>query len=334
MTVLESTAIAVLGSLAGIVLYLIAMPLVGLVPFGGQPIGAGELWVGPGLLLFVVLAVAALAAISAAVGLRQVSISPLGVRTRQTAPRMHWMRFVIGAAAVLLAYALLGAMSGIADIALSIAVLGTGFGIGIGVLNLIGPWALGIAARISLRRANTATKLLAARGILESPKAAWRQVSALSMVCFTAVVAGAGAALLQTAQAEGPEDFLLQDVMTGVFITVIAGFLMVACSAGINQAATVLDRAELYRSLHRMGMPREVIDAARTGAVMQPVVLVSAASAAVSAVLLFPVTGAAILFNPVAMAFLAGCVVVGILLVRAGLAATSPVLTSVLEREA
>ena len=91
---------------------------------------------------------------------------------------------------------------------------------------------------------------------------------------------------IDTLKGEGPEDFLLQDIMTGVLITVIAGFLMVACSAGINQAATVLDRADLYRSLDRMGMPREVIDAARIGAVMQPMLLVSIVSTAVPAVLI------------------------------------------------
>jgi hypothetical protein len=79
-----------------------------------------------------------------------------------------------------------------------------------------------------------------------------------------------------------------------------------------------------------MGMPREVIDAARIGAVMQPLLLISIVSTAVPAVLLFPLTGAALLVAPVSVAFLVGSVAVGVALVRAGLAATGPVLSGVL----
>ena len=332
MTVLESTAIAVVGSVAGIVLYLIAMPLVGLIPFGGAAIGAGALWVGFGTLAFVVAAVAALAAISAAIGLRQVTISPLGVRTRQTAPRMHWMRVVLGAVAILGAYILLGSMSEIADAAITIAVLGTGIGMGIAVLNLIGPWALGIAARLSLRRAKTAAALIAARGILESPKAAWRQVSGVAMTSFVAVVAGTGIAFVNTLTGDYEEDtmLLLADVRTGIIITVAASFLMVACSVGVNQAATILDRRDLYVSLDRLGMPREVIESSRSRAIMGPLRFVSFGSALVGAVLVLPLVGITFIVAPTSLMVIAGCLVGGVLLVWLSLKATSPVLTRVL----
>ncbi|MGW9404740.1 FtsX-like permease family protein [Arthrobacter sp. NPDC055585] len=331
VTVLEAAAQALAGAVAGVLGYVVLAPFVQLIHFRGAPLGSA-FWLHPAAVLIAVAAVVVLAAVSSVISLRRVVISPLGVRTRADAQKVHWSRAGIAVLIVVLCVAALMTPVGIA--ALALAIMFGAFAAGLAVLNLVGPWLVTLSAKRRLRRAATPQALLAARIVLDAPKAAWRQVSALSMVCFTAVVAGAGAALLQTAQAEGPEDFLLQDMLTGVIITVIAGFLMVACSAGINQAATVLDRAELYRSLHRMGMPRDIIDAARIGAVMHPVVLVSAASAAVSGVLVFPVTGAAILFNPVAMVFLAASVAAGVFLVRAGLAATSPVLTSVLERDA
>lgn len=334
MTVLESTAVAVLGSLAGIVLYLMAMPLVGLIWFAGGPIGAGELWVGPGVLALVVVAVAALAAISAAIGLRQVTISPLGVRTRQTAPRMHWMRIVVGIVAILAAYALLGSMSGIADVALTIAVLGTGIGIGIAVLNLIGPWAIGIAAKISLRRAKTAARLIAARGILESPKAAWRQVSGVAMTSFIAVVAGTGIAFVNTLTGDYEQDTLtlLADVRTGIIITVVMSFLMVACSVGVNQAASILDRRDLYVSLDRLGMPREVIESSRSRTIMSPLRFVAFGSALIGAVLVLPLVGITFIVAPASLLVIAGCLLGGVLLVWLSLKATSPVLTRVLSQ--
>ena len=327
VTVLEASAQALAGALGGVAGYLFLAPFVQLIHFRGAALGAAY-WLHPAAGLFAVASVVLLAAVSSAVGLRKVIISPLGVRTRATAQKVHWSR--AGIAAAVIGVGVLALMVPGAGAALGIMVIFGVFAAGMSVLNVVGPWLVARSAKRRLRRAHTPQALMAARIVLDAPKAAWRQVSALSMVCFTAVVAGAGAAALQGAQPEGPEDFLLQDIMTGVLITVIAGFLMVACSAGINQAATVLDRADLYRSLDRMGMPREVIDAARIGAVMQPLLLVSIVSTAVPAVLLFPLTGAALLVSPVSVAFLAGSVVVGVALVRAGLAATGSVLTGVL----
>lgn len=328
VTVLEAGAQALAGALAGVAGYVVLAPFVQLIHFRGAPLGAAY-WLNPGAGTATVAAVVLLAAVSSAVGLRRVTVSPLGVRTRAKAQKVHWSR--AGIAVAVLGLCVLALVIPGAGAALGLMIIFGVFAAGMSVLNLAGPWLVGVSARRRLKRAQTPQALLAARIVLDSPKAAWRQVSALSMVCFTAVIAGAGAAALQGAQAEGPEDFLLQDIMTGVFITVIAGFLMVACSAGINQAATVLDRAELYRSLAKTGMPREVIDAARIGAVMQPVLLVSLVSCAVPAVLLFPIIGAALLFAPVTMIFLAVSVAAGVVLVRAGLAATGPVLTGVLD---
>ncbi|MET1051378.1 MAG: FtsX-like permease family protein [Mycetocola sp.] len=335
MTVLESTVVAVLGSLAGVVIYLAAMPLVGLVPFGGQPIGAGELWVGPGLIGLVILGVAALAAVSAAVGLRQVTISPLGVRTRQSAPRMHWSRIVIGVAVIIVAFGALGAFRTLGDWVLMVTVLGLAFAVGVGVLNLIGPWAIGIAAKLSLRRAKTAANLIAARGILESPKAAWRQVSGVAMTSFVAVVAGTGVAIMDTmpgADNDAATRLLVSDIRTGIVITVIASFLMVACSVGVNQAAGILDRRDLYVSLDRLGMPREVIERSRSRTILSPLRFVTIGSALVGGVLVLPLAGIAVIFAPLSMLVIAACLVGGVALVWVSLKATSPVLTRVLSQ--
>jgi hypothetical protein len=334
MTVLESTVVAVLGSLAGVVLYLAAMPVVGLVPFGGESIGGGELWVGLGVIALVILAVAALAAISAAIGLRQVMISPLGVRTRQLAPKIHWIRIVIGVVVIGVAFGALSAFPSIGDYALMIGVLGTAFAIGVAVLNLIGPWTISIAAKISLRRASTASKLIAARGILESPKAAWRQVAGVAMTSFVAVVAGTGITFVHTPTGDHEADtlLLLGDVQTGILITVIASFVMVACSVGVNQAAGILDRRDLYVSLDRLGMPRDVIEKSRSRTILSPLRFVTIGSALVGTVLVLPLVGLAVVVAPLSMLVIVGCLVGGVLLVWLSLKATSPVLTRVLSQ--
>jgi hypothetical protein len=302
------------------------------VPFGGESIGGGALWVGPGVMALVILAVAALAAISAAVGLRQVTISPLGVRTRQSAPRMHWIRIVIGVVAIGVAFGALSAFPTIGDYALMIGVLGTAFAIGVAVLNLIGPWAISIAAKISLRRAGTASKLIVARGILESPKAAWRQVAGVAMTSFVAVVAGTGIAFVHTQTGDNDADtlLLLGDVQTGILITVIASFLMVACSVAVNQAAGILDRRDLYVSLDRLGMPREVIEKSRARTTLSPLRFVTVGSAFVGGVLVLPLTGIAMIIAPLSMLVIVGSLALGIGLVWLALIATRPVLSRVL----
>lgn len=334
MTVLESTAVAIGGALVGVVLYLATMPLVGLIPFGGEPIGAASVWVGVPIVVAVVAGVALVAAVSSVIGLRQVTISPLGVRTRQQPQRMHWVRVVIGLAAVVGAFTVLQGLGMLGSWALVVIVLGVAFGAGVAVINLIGPWALSVFAKTQLRAAKTPQKLIAARGILDNPKAAWRQVSGVAMTSFVAVVGGSGTALAGAASAGADSDdlLLLTDIRTGILITLLASFLMVACSVGVNQAAEILDRRETWVNLDRVGMPRRVMEATRSRQVMAPLTFVAVLSAVLGGVLVFPLLGISMILAPSSLLVIVGCFVGGFALVLAALVATRAVMTRVLAR--
>jgi len=331
LTVIESTLLAAAGAIAGVVLNLVVSPVVGLIPFRGQPLGMSVL-LGPGWTAIVIAGIALLAAVSAVIGLRGVILSPLGVRTRERAPRIHWIRVVITVgvigAVVLIFSALpvIGAVNGI------VALLAVGFGGSIAVLNLVGPWVLRLVASGQARRARTPRRLLAARSILESPKAAWRQVSGVAMTSFTAVFAGVGVSLMDAAgsSADREAQLLLADIRTGVLITIVASFLMVACSAGVNQAAAILDRRDLYIGLDRIGMPVSEMNAARSRAVLSPLRVTAIGSAVTGAVVLFPLTGMSLLISPLTLVTFAACLAGGVLLVWAALRATQPVLARVL----
>lgn len=300
LTVVESTMVAVVGVATGVLLYAAALPAIALIPFRGEALGLANLWLPAGVLLLGAAALILLAAVSAAVGLRQVVLSPLGVRTRQKAPTVHWLRLALGGGAAVVLYMVMNSATSSASLATMVVMVCGGFAGGLALLNLLGPFVLKWLAGRGLRKAQTPVRLLAARTVLESPKAAWRQVSSLSMTSFIAVVAGTGLALLAGVGEAGSQEELnlTNDMRTGVLITVVASFLLVAASAGVNQAAAVLDRRELYVSLDRLGMPRAVMDAARKRAVMWPVRLVTVGSAAMAAILLFPLTGAAMIFAP------------------------------------
>jgi hypothetical protein len=209
-----------------------------------------------------------------------------------------------------------------------LAMLVLGFGGTLAVLNLIGPWVIRLVARGQARRAKSPERLLAARTVLESPKAAWRQVGGVAMTSFMAVFAGAGVSVLGALESDSDAawQLLVTDIRTGILITVIGSFLMVACSVGVNQAAGILDRGELYRSLDMLGMPTRTMDAARRRAVMSPLRITAIGSAVTAAIVMLPLTGMALIVAPVSLLVIAGVLAAGIGIVWLGLVATRPVL--------
>lgn len=332
LTLVESTTLAVIGAGAGILLYAMLVPVVGLVPFRGAPIGTGALWLHPAVIALVVVGVGAIAAVSATIGLRRVRITPLGVRARESAPRLHWSRPIIAVAIIAGAVVALSSLSLGAGVAVVVTVLCAAFFGVLAVLNLVGPWALGVLARVQVRRARTAPRLIAARAVLENPKAAWRQVSGVAMTTFVAVVGGGGIAVTD---AVGPDvDPVMGDIRTGVLLTLAISFAMVACAVGVAQAAQILDRRELWVALDRAGMPVSVMHAARRREVLLPLVFTVVTAAAAGGLLVFPLLGAALLFAPLTVLVVALSLAAGVALVVGAVVASSPVLTRVLAEPA
>ncbi|GGD79561.1 FtsX-like permease family protein [Microbacterium murale] len=329
-TVLESTIVAAVGSLVGVLGYLALVPLVGLIPFRGEILGAAAILLPPISILAVGAGVVLLAGISAVVGLRQVVISPLGVRMRTSVPRVHWVRAVLAGLVIAGAFVFVQVFPGTAGLVMTIAVLAGMFAVALAVLNLVGPWALKVHAQRGLRRAEHPSRLLSARLVLESPKAAWRQVSGIAMASFMAVFAGTGVALMNTMSAtESTENLTLAvDIRTGLIITLVASFLMVAVSIGVNQASSILDQRELHRSLHFLGVPVETVDAARTRAIMSPLLLTAVGSALCAAALVFPLVGIAVVVAPLSLVTIAAVVALGIALVWLGVRVTRPLLST------
>ena len=331
LTVLESTSLAFLGAVAGVAGYFALVPLVGLISFRGEPLGAASLILPAWGILSVVVGVAGISAISALVGLRQVVVSPLGVRTRQNAPKMHWARVLIGLVVIAFGYGLTQILGVAPEISTVAIMLGVAFGGTMAVLNLVGPFVIRVLASRQARRARTAPRLLAARTILDSPRAAWRQVSGVAMTSFMAVAVGSGVALVtsvSTDQVSGKDALLITDIGTGLTITLVISFLMVACSVGVNQSADVFDRGELYGNLRFLGMPRAMLDAARERAVMWPLLLVSLGSAAIAAIIVLPLIGLSLMMAPLSLLTIAASLAAGIGIVWLGMRLTRPVLTA------
>lgn len=329
-TVAESVLVAAAGAAAGILGHVALSPLIGLIPFRGEPLGFGAVVLPPLSIGAVFLGVLLLAAVSAVIGLRRVVISPLGVRTRSTASGVHWIRAVLAAGAVAVAFVLIKVFPSIGGLVTTIVVLAGLFAAVLAVLNLVGPWVLKVSASRQLRRAEKPERLLAARIVLDDPKAAWRQVGGIAMASFMAVFAGTGVALLNVMSASdtsAADAALAADIRTGLVITLIGSFLMVAASVGVNQASDVLDQRELHRSLHHLGMPMETVDRARRRAIMSPLLVTAIGSALCAAILVFPLVGIALITAPLSLLTIASVVAVGIAVVWASTLATRPLLS-------
>jgi len=328
-TLVESLLVAAAGAVAGILAHLAISPLIGLIPFRGAALGLGAVLLPPFGVVSVVGGILLVAAGSAALGLRRVIISPLGVRLRTTTSSVHWFRAVIGVSVIAIVFALVKLFPSIAGFATTIVVLAVLFAVALAILNVIGPWVLKVAASRQLRRAERADRLLAARMVLDSPKAAWRQVSGIAMASFMAVFAGTGVSLMNVMGSEavdGADAALAADMRTGLIITLVASFLMVAASVGVNQAASILDQRELHRSLHHLGMPVETVDGARRRAIMSPLLVTAIGSALCAAVLVFPLLGIALITAPESLLTIGVVVAVGIGVVWASTRATRPLL--------
>ena len=336
VTVLEATFLALAGSLIGLIGHLALVPLTGLLRFHGEQLGAGRVLISPLGAAGCILGLVAMATVSAIVGLRRVVVSPLGVRTRQQPGRLSIWR-VIGFAVVLIVGVFaVGSLSGRFGPVGLIAILGGAFGMTMVVLNLIGPPLVRVSARLMLRRLNRdplAPRLLAARTMLDDPKAAWRQVSGIAMTSFMAVFGGVGVAVSSIAGAtentevDAQNQMISTDILTGVLVTIAISFITVACAVAVSQAAVVLDRRDQLVSLHRLGMPIRQINSARYRAVRRPLLLVAVGSALVAAVLVLPLTGIALLTQPLTLLVVALALLVGCALVLGAVKLTDPLVS-------
>ena len=343
MTVLEAAATAAVGALCGVLLYVALLPVVGLLRFFGEPVGAAALWTGPVIAASAVGAVVLLATASAAVSLRRVRLTPLGVRRRTDAPPRRTA--VLAACGVLVAVVGLAASQfGVIGNALGrllgpIAIIAFLFGLFAAALLLVNAMGAPLVAargRAMARSASSAAHLIAGRELAGHSAVAWRRVSGIAMIAFIAVVGGAGASLAtilgDDTGADGTaatDAILFADMRTGVLVTLGAGFVLLACSVGLTQAASVLEDRELIVGLDRLGMPADQLQKARSLAVMVPLRWAAIGGAAVAGVLAFPFVGAAVLFAPVSLIIIAATFAAGILIVWLSVRATAPIVTAI-----
>lgn len=335
MTVVEAGATALVGGILGVGLYAALLPLVGLLPFFGGPVGAGALWTGAGTAAGAVMGVVVVATASAALSLRRVQLTPLGVARRTDPPRRRTTALIFGVLAIVAVVTAVSNISAIAQVwgaAVGLVVLMGLFGVALLIVNVVGTPLVAARGRSLARTTSSPARLIAGRELSAHAASAWRRVSGIAMIAFIAVVGGSGASLVALAGDDGQtgsQAVLFADMRTGVLVTLGVGFALLACSVGVTQAASTLEDRELIVGLDRLGMPGRELRRARALTVMVPLRWAAVGGALVGGALALPVVGMTVLVAPVSLAVIVGTFVAGILLVRLSLLASRPLVTAI-----
>jgi hypothetical protein len=194
----EATVAAVAGAAVGFALFFVFRPLLIHVPFTGAPLAPGDLslrWLD---VVLVVLGVPIVAAASARIALRRVRVSPLGVTRRASSVPPRIVRIVpLLAGIALLAYFDSAGKpkstgSQILELLAGLALILVG-------LVLAGPWLTKVGSRLMANRAGRPAGLIAARRLLDNPRAAFRSISGLVLALFvTSAAIGALGSIVAT----------------------------------------------------------------------------------------------------------------------------------------
>jgi cell division protein FtsX len=188
LTAAETVAAALMGALVAIVGYAVVLGPMARIPLAGGPWERGQLWLGLPTLALVLVAVPVVAALCAVAGLRQVSISPLGVsrRVRPAGLRaVRWLVVVVGWVMFAVAVSRSGPGVGAGAVFLALGLI-------IGSFAVVGPWMTWVLGAVLARLARRPPLLLAARRITDDPKGAYRAVSGVvlaGLVCGFLLVA-------------------------------------------------------------------------------------------------------------------------------------------------
>lgn len=284
MSVVESLVQAAIGVVLGVGLWFASTPLLTLLTFQNQRIGFDELVMPWWLWLTIGLVVLALAAVSTAVGLTRVRISPLGVAHQTTSPALRAWRLLAMVLGVLAIYSL-GSIVQMETRLVFVMLMFAGIMLfAIMMMNLFAPWVLQLLARLGSRTRSPAR--IAMRRIVADPRSAWRNVSSLGLIGF---IVGLFAALpVDQIQSNPDETVILGDVQQGALLTFGIALLIGAAGTVLTQSSDVVDRADELVALDRMGVPRSVDAAARRHQVFLPLVVTLGTSMALGAMASLP----------------------------------------------
>ena len=329
MTLVETLLQALVGFAIGLTIYLVTLPAWSTVKFTDIHLGGTEMllpWWGF-LGAFVLVVVITLA--STVIGLRRVSISPLGVSRRETpAALKHWR--IIGLVVMIPVASYLMRNTNLeSQIEQIIGIALAWVGLFLAV-SLAGPLFIQVASRPFARTGNPA-RLLGARRVIDEPRAAWRNISAISLMALIAsiVVFALNMSMVGDPDAQALTEIIQADIVKGVVIALGIALALGATSTLIQQAADVFDREDESRALVKMGFPPSTLLKARLWQVMAPLALMLTVTIGVGAM----IGGASETTSRAENMFLlVAMIIAGVVLTFVSVLATAPIQSALLRK--
>lgn len=324
LTLTDAGLQASFGAVLGIGGYVAALPVLSLLSFEGRRLSVAELWVGVPLLLITILAVVAVALLSALSSLQRVSITPLGVAARATKPTLSVFRvsvLVLASVGAVVAFNLGGNLIGMA----AVLVVAGFVALGLAGLNLIGPLVLQVVGRITSALARRPETLLAGRRLVADPKAAWRSVGGVGLATFIAGVVSLVGMFDQSSSPDASNQVLVIDLVTGGVLTLVIAGVLAAVSTGVMQAGRLIDQRQEYRNLVLAGASPAVLGRARLRETAIPLVASVGTATASMLVIMVPMLGLGSFTGPLTLGLYLGSVAVVVTLVMVAAGATGVV---------
>ncbi|WP_166975283.1 FtsX-like permease family protein [Brevibacterium atlanticum] len=339
IAVAEPVIPAAIGIIAGIGGYLLVSWPLSFITFTGVPLGYSALLMPAWLLAAVVTGLVLICLLASLLGLRKITVSPLGVRTRALERRFPLFR-VITAILLVLVVAIAAYVSTKMELSMTATIVSSiaTTGLALLLISVLGVLCIRIHAAIAGKTARGPASVIAAGMVADAPGQYWRRVAGLAMITFIAVVGGTGTAMMRSGQSNltaeeraimGPYQYLGDDIFTGLILTLAIAFILVIVSATINQAADILDRADTYRELHAAGMPQTMMHRVTVRAVMSPILLVTVVSLLLGGALAALMASVGDLGDPLTIGTVAIVVVAGVAMVWLGLQFTRPLVRRV-----
>lgn len=286
--VIDTLVHALVGTLIGTLVYLLTLPAWGFLHFQGLAMRVSEMLLPAHLLLAGILLMAVLAAASSWIAVRRASISPLGVARKQQANGASKIAVLIFASLVLAWLVVGGVVLKSLPQSFAFAVVLIILGLIFAGVNAFGAWSVGLLGRLMARTARTPASLIAGRRLAEDPKSVWRSFSSVALVGFiVGCVYPVAALVVQTG--DGSTSLLLQDIRTGLLLTLGMSVALAAVSTAVNQASRLLDTMQEVRSLGRAGAPLSVLDRARRREILLPALLIIGGAMGIGLSFLSPV---------------------------------------------
>ncbi len=254
----DAAVSALLGSLLGIVIFLLLQPVLAGSAITGVKYFADQVTPTPAGYLIVLIGVPAVSAIAGLISLRRVVISPLGVARRTTPAPPTAARLIV----LLIGMALFG--FGIASTTNKQIGPATYLGLIVIMVGLVvgGPYLTAQAARLLRGVLNGPSALLASRRLADNPKAAFRSVSGLVLAVFLGTMV---AGILPTVEAlnASPSAKALDKVLLDTFTASPVCGADANCSG--NNSPGVPVHTALEQRIANYGLPPAAASSLLTG---------------------------------------------------------------------